>query len=97
MPIIKFKMLNLWIRICCLIVVFSCKKAINIRMLRAVRYKFITGGYPPSAKQYSNVAIIVLLNEKVDSLSEMRRAQIIIAFHDNTGIIKKAKYMNDSI
>ena len=66
-------------------------------MLNAVANRLITGGYPPSAKVYNIAEKIVCGSENVCSFFEMMSALIINKLHDNTGIIKNAKYINDNI
>ena len=66
-------------------------------MLNAVANRLITGGYPPRAKVYKIAEIIVCGRENVCSFLDIISAEIMNKLHDSTGIIKKAKYINDNM
>ena len=69
----------------------------NIRVLSAVANRLITGGYPPSANVYNIAEIRVCVSLNVCSFFDISRAEIMNKLHDNTGITKNAKYMNDNM
>lgn len=69
----------------------------NIRETRAVRNKFITGGYPPRANVKNKEEDRVLVMLKLVSLEEIIRPSNMIAFQLKQGITKKVKYMKESM